>query len=339
MHKAHLQSPEPQKENPQYSDNKHNRLPVLKNAQNLDPKITLWNVPSQVHTWKHSPDLPDPHMKTCPPNLSGSHKTSPVTPTRSAFENSVRTQTKLVALCPVDEPRTILASVWARKSCNTWYKKQSTLKTNYSTFLLSIICRNTHNIEKQENPSPHHSIISHKSPPANFDLSQRLPQHSQRWCLVFLRHILLPHLKTNPFTRVPNSLPIASAQTLSLVRNLIRPEINTALVTRPPEPSVRRDLAWNKTLLPQKMNMKEKLPASPEKATTENPNIQISKYPNIAKLMASITNKKLMTMKSSPHSKSWKNLQCIQTSDLSPPLQKLLSITCKQSTLPNRKWK
>ena len=26
------------------------------------------------------------------------------------------------------------------------------------------------------------------------------------------------------------------------------------------------------------MNMKEKLPASPEKATTENPNFQISKY-------------------------------------------------------------
>ena len=127
-------------------------------------------------------------MKTCPQNPSGSHKTSPVTPTRSAFENSDHTQTKLVATCPVDEPRTSLASVRARKS---------TLKTNYSTFLLSIICRTTHNIEKQENPSPHHSLVSHKSPPANFDLSQRLPQHSQRWCLIFLRHILLPHLKTN----------------------------------------------------------------------------------------------------------------------------------------------
>ena len=112
--------PEPYTENPQYSDkNATGSLPlktqiqcsgpprpyihpINHRAQNLGPKITPWNVTSQVYTWKHFPNLPCLHQKTWPPNLSGSHKTSQITPTRSASEKLALTQTKLLVTCPAD---------------------------------------------------------------------------------------------------------------------------------------------------------------------------------------------------------------------------------------------
>ena len=75
------------------------------------------------------------------------------------------------------------------------------------------------------------------------------------------------------------------------------------------------------------MNMTEKLPASPEKATTENRNIVSKTYGKHNQ--QEINDNDILTSL-----QVMKNLQCIQTSDLSPPLQKLLSITCKQTRYP-----
>ena len=73
--------------------------------------------------------------------------------------------------------------------------------------------------------------------------------------------------------------------------------------------------------------MTEKLPASPEKATTENRNIVSKTYGKHNQ--QEINDNDILTSL-----QVMKNLQCIQTSDLSPPLQKLLSITCKQTRYP-----
>ena len=70
--------------------------------------------------------------------------------------------------------------------------------------------------------------------------------------------------------------------------------------------------------------MTEKLTTSPEKAATENRNIISKTYSkNNQPEINILTSLQVM-----------KNLQCIQTSDLSPPLLKLLLITCKQTRYP-----
>ena len=144
-------------------------------------------------------------------------------------------------------------------------------------------------------------------------------QHSQRWCLVFLRHMLPTQFKqihSQEFWTLylPPQLSFFLGSQPHTTRNHVPyTSYTTAQATRPPEPSVRRDLAWNKTLLPQKINMAEKLTTSPEKATIENRNI-ISKT-------FSKNNQQEINILTSLH--VMKNLQCIQTSDLSPPLQKL----------------
>ena len=70
--------------------------------------------------------------------------------------------------------------------------------------------------------------------------------------------------------------------------------------------------------------MTEKLTTSQEKATTENRNIISKTYSkNNQPEINILTSLQVM-----------KNLQCIQTSDLSPPLLKLLLITCKQTRYP-----
>ena len=70
--------------------------------------------------------------------------------------------------------------------------------------------------------------------------------------------------------------------------------------------------------------MTEKLTTSQEKATTENRNIISKTYSkNNQPEINILTSLEVM-----------KNLQCIQTSDLSPPLLKLLLITCKQTRYP-----
>ena len=203
---------------------------ISSRPQNLGPKITLWNVPSQVYTWKHSPDLPGPHMKNLPPKPLRLAQNIP-SDIRSAFENSVRTQTKLHATRSVEEPRTSLASVWARKSC-----------------LLSIICRNTQNIDKQENPSPNQWLsLNHFAQKPTWQLWPLAEASTALTALISrLPETYAPpnsnlESKTNLFTRVPNSLPPASAQLLHWFATSYDQKIMFCL--HPPEPSVRRDLA------------------------------------------------------------------------------------------------
>ena len=95
-------------------------------------------------------------------------------------------------------------------------------------------------------------------------------------------------------------------------------------MTRPPWTLGSTGSCLKQDTLAPENNMTEKLTTSQEKATTENRNIISKTYSkNNQPEINILTSLQVM-----------KNLQCIQTSDLSPPLLKLLLITCKQTRYP-----
>ena len=140
-----------------------------------------------------------------------------------------------------------------------------------------------HRILNKRNPLH----ITQSSPPANFDPSQRLPQHSQRWCLEFLRHILIPHHSINshkspPSNFDPSQRPPQRSQRsyLDFLRYVLKPHqkqifyqefwtlyllgpgapqfletssnpfnLTPLLQWPPPQLSAKRGLTWIKTLL------------------------------------------------------------------------------------------
>ena len=233
------------------------------------------NLGSKITLWNNSKHaLSGLHMKTLPRPPRSTHKNLPPEPLRF-------TQTFLMTLGP-----------HLKSACHTPCRRV----THKPRFCLS------------------HKLLATVTPRRGFHR-----QHSQRWCLVFLRHMLPTHFKqihSQEFWTLylPPQLSFFLGSQPHTTRNHVPyTSYTTAQATRPPEPSVRRDLAWNKTLLPQKINMTEKLTTSPEKAATENRNTISKTY--------SKNNQQEINILTSLH--VMKNLQCIQTSDLSPPLQKL----------------